>query len=171
MGTTKIRQQKTNLQGSVGGGAGFAALGGAVAAGDAWEGSSTIGVGANKSTDVVDVVVVVESISKPNKSTSGAGLGGLRCGTGALGGICGVAIDEGRVGACGGGGGGGGDPDIPPNNAAANLSFSTCSAVLTGATGCDAVAMLVPNPPYPDGAGAVVVLEKVETEGTFSAAG
>ena len=120
-----------------------------VATGGAWEDSSIIGMGANMSTELSDVVVVEESMSKPNKSTSGGadtGATGSTCLDTVLGGNCGVVVVEARVGA-GGGGGGGGAPDIPPNKAAAILSFSNCSAVLIGATAGAEAGVLVTKPP------------------------
>lgn len=181
MGTKLIHQRQlhtaSNLQGSAGAGGGTTGLGEGGPAGGAWDDSSTIGMGAKMSTELCDTVVVEESISKPNKSTSGGAATGANAsrasdltGPDTVGGSCGVVTVEGRDGAAAGGGGGGA-PDIPPNKAAANLSFSNCSAVLTGATGGAAACALLPNPPYPAGAGAVDVLAKVETEEAYGAAG
>ena len=75
---------ESNLHGSVGAGGGAAGLGEGAAKGGAWEGSLTIGMGANMSTEeVCDTVVVEVSISKPNKSTSGGGATGAGAGVGA----------------------------------------------------------------------------------------
>jgi hypothetical protein len=81
-------------------------LGAGAVTGGAWEDSSTIGMGANMSTEeVCDTVVVEVSISKPNKSTSGGGETGAGAGadrtSGLIGpetvrGNCGDAIAEGR---------------------------------------------------------------------------
>lgn len=67
-----------NLQGSAGVGAGAAGLGVGGAAGGAGTGLATNGVGASMSTEVVGTVIVA-SISKPNKSTSGAETAGVTC--------------------------------------------------------------------------------------------